>query len=226
MPHVGGGQVAVVGVEVGADAGRDEIVPAVEVPHLHRRPGYALQGAPAREAVDVAGLQLPCEAQAEVVVDFLENHARAVLVFPQVALEPVDAARVGPRFPAEPAAALADQENREGAGGIRAGQDPVRGLVGEERLVRLYPPRAESPMASRVEPVIAIAHDVHEEWWQRVHPADPEIVRQRPAAPFQLGGGAGGRQPLPPEVDGQGWFRTVMRGWGVCGHGDLFLLIY
>ena len=124
VTHIGFCEVAEAAEGFLVDTGRQELVPAIEIPDFGRLGAIkAIKHAFTHEAVRFAGAERPTKAQAEVVVDFLEDHAGAVDVFVKMTIEAIDASACLPRFPQRPAFADADQKNRQGATGVGMAQD-------------------------------------------------------------------------------------------------------
>ena len=93
MAHVGFGKIAEPAESFLIDPRRKQLVPAVEIPDFNGRGIVeALEYTFTNESVWLAGAQSPTEAQAEVVVDLLEDHARSVNVFVKMTVNTINAA--------------------------------------------------------------------------------------------------------------------------------------
>src|ERR1035438_7577534 len=141
VAHIGFREIAEAAEGFLIDPRRKQLMPAVEISHLNGSSvAEALKQAFTHESVRLAGTETPTEAQAEIVVDFLEDHADAVDVFVKVTVDAVNTPTRLPWFPQRPTLARANEKDRQRAAGVGVPQNLVHGLVREERVVRIDTP--------------------------------------------------------------------------------------
>ncbi len=163
MAHIGFREIAEAAEGFLINTRRKQLVPAVEVSHLDGNVIVeALDQAFTDESVRLAGAKAPTESQAEVVVNFLEDHAGAVDVLVKMAVNAINTPARLPGFPQRPALACANEQDRQRAAGVRMPQNLVDGLVGEERVVGIDAPGGEGRVAADEQPVIAVADHAHQ----------------------------------------------------------------
>ena len=132
------------------------------------------------------------KGQPQALVGLLEAEAVAAEAFGEAAADAVDArVAVGERLPqhgSSGAVAVArglwrDQEVRGAARLPLCAVNPVHGLVGKQRPLRLPTPRREGAQAGGEQPVVVRAHDGHE---KRVHAVHVLDAVERHAADLHL----------------------------------------
>ena len=148
MPHVGRRQVAVPLVRQLPHAGRQELVPAVEAPHLHRLAADVLDRAPPHDPERLARGQPPPDPQPERLVGLLEDDARAALVLVQMPRTARGERRLPPRLPHRAVHA----EQADDAAGLRQREQLVDRLVGKDGPVGIAAARRQRGIAAHEHP--------------------------------------------------------------------------
>src|ERR1017187_2185831 len=144
VPHIGFGEITEAAEGFLVNPRRKQLVPAVEVPYLNGSGiPQPFEQAFTNKSVWLADAESPAEAQAKVVVDFLEDHAGAVDMFVKMTVDAVNASARLPWFPQRPTLARANEQDRQRAAGVGMPQNLVYGLVGEKRVIRIDPPGGE-----------------------------------------------------------------------------------
>ena len=163
VAHVADGQVADARVEVTPHARRDEVVPAVEVADASGGTADLVEDRVADHPEGLTGREAPTEAQAQVLVDLLEEDGGAVDALVQVSPDRAGAGQVAPRLPQRGRLATRDEEDAAYAAGVGIAQDLVHCLAREEPMVGIAAAGREGAVRTDEEPHVAVADDAHEE---------------------------------------------------------------